>query len=106
MARARRPYSTIADVVQAFSLRVIAWLLGAALVVVATPALAAHRDPARAEQMFKLGKQALDEGRLEEAAKAFGASQEADPSVGALLNLALVHEKLGKNATAWGEYKA
>ena len=78
-------------------------LIAAALT--APPVNAADKhNPARAEQLFKLGKDYMDKGQLEEACKAFAGSQESDPSVGALLNLALCHEKKGRTATAWAVY--
>ncbi len=82
-----------------------AFLAAVLVAASATPALAEVHNPARAEQLFKLGKELMDKGQLEEACKAFQASQQADPSVGALLNLALCHEKKGHTATAWAVYK-
>ncbi len=45
-------------------------------------------------------------GKSREACEAFEASQAADASVGALLNVARCHEQDGKLAMAWAEYRA
>ncbi|MBM4359362.1 MAG: hypothetical protein FJ096_14765 [Deltaproteobacteria bacterium] len=66
----------------------------------------APRNPALAEKLFGQGKQALEAGRRAEACEAFSASQAAEPSVGALLNLARCDEDAGKIATAWATYRA
>ena len=65
-----------------------------------------RRNPALAEQLFEEGKVALTRGDEAAACAAFSASQAADPSVGALLNVARCHEKNGKTATAWTEFRA
>lgn len=65
-----------------------------------------RRNPALAEELFARGRDLLAAGKMEEACKAFEASQAADASVGALLNLAQCHEKQSRLATAWAEYRS
>jgi tetratricopeptide (TPR) repeat protein len=66
----------------------------------------APRNPELAEKLFAQGKLALEAGRRAEACEAFSASQAAEPSVGALLNLARCDEDDGRIATAWATYRA
>jgi hypothetical protein len=75
----------------------------ALVVAVPTPARAAD-DPA-ARSLFEAGLKLLDEGKADEACPKFEESLRLQPSVGAQLNLARCHEKQGKLATAWTEYK-
>jgi len=83
-----------------------------ALVLAALLALAPGRASAQsadnkaiAEAAFELGRKLMDEGKPAEACPKFEESARLDPSVGALLNLALCNEELGRTATAWARYK-
>jgi tetratricopeptide (TPR) repeat protein len=75
----------------------IAIAVAAALAV---PAVAGA-DTDRAKQLFEQGRKALASGQLERACKRFAASHEAEPSVGALLNLGECRQRQGRLATAW-----
>jgi hypothetical protein len=59
---------------------------------------------ARAEQLFNEAKKLLEQNDVPKACSSFGESQKLDPQLGTLLNLALCHEREGKNASAWSEF--
>lgn len=63
-------------------------------------------DAALAQALFDEGRTLFEAGRFEEACTKFAGSHDAEPSVGALLNLARCHEKTGQTASAWAEYRA
>jgi hypothetical protein len=71
----------------------------------AAPAVRADVAPTRADALFKEGRDRLRRGEIAKACDAFAESQRLDPAIGTLLNLAACHEKQGKTATAWAEYK-
>ncbi len=92
-----------------FRRRLLPAALGGFFLLCGSPTFAsgvAAREPALAEQLFAEGKKAMALGNSAAACAAFTASQAADPSVGALLNVARCHEESGKTATAWAEYRA
>jgi hypothetical protein len=61
-------------------------------------------ERALALTLFKRGRDAMAAGQLDVACPSFEESQRLDPGGGTLLNLAVCHEKQGRNATAWTEY--
>lgn len=71
---------------------------------------AAHAKPgpqerAAAEALFREGKKLMAAGSVAEACRRFEESQRIDPQGGTLLAMALCHEKEGRVATAWVEYR-
>jgi len=68
-------------------------------------ALAAPRDPAAAETLFRAARGAVDKGDYAAACPKFEESNRLDPEVGTVFNLADCDEHLGKVATAWQLFK-
>jgi tetratricopeptide (TPR) repeat protein len=62
--------------------------------------------PPEAAVLFQEGRRLLAAGRTDEACERFAASYAIEASSGTLLNLALCHERQGKWATAWSEYRS
>jgi hypothetical protein len=87
-----------------FALRVSA-LLGLALVFCGARAWGADaQQSAMAEQLFREGRELVQGGNVPLALEKFEASQQLDPSLGTLLNLADCMEKLGRTASAWARF--
>ncbi|MDB4947053.1 MAG: hypothetical protein JWP97_6587 [Labilithrix sp.] len=78
---------------------------GALALTLCTTGLAYAGDTSTAETLFKAGLDAMKKSQYREACEAFGGSNEADPSPGTQINLALCNEKQGKLASAWGWYR-
>ncbi len=64
-----------------------------------------RHDPAAAEALFNEARALLQAGKIDRACAKFAESYALDEALGALLNLASCHEKQGKTASAWTEYK-
>jgi hypothetical protein len=62
-------------------------------------------DPAAAEALFNEGRKLLKQGLVDAACPKFAESYRLDPALGSLLNLASCHEKQGRIASAWGEFR-
>lgn len=74
-----------------------AWLLAAALAL--APVTFAHaepRDPAKADALFREGRESMRRGDLAAACVRFAESQDLDPAPGTLLNLSDCEERLGR----------
>lgn len=59
-----------------------------------------------AQLLFEQGRDLLEVGNIEEACPKLEQSVRLEVATGALLALAMCHEKAGKLATAWAEYKS
>jgi hypothetical protein len=70
----------------------------------ASAAPAHAQQAAIADELYKQGQKLMEQGKVHEACEKFKASQEADPAIGTLINLALCHEKEGKTASSWDEF--
>jgi len=77
-------------------------LLGTALALASGLASA---DETEAERLFREARKLMVEERFAEACPKLRESNELDPHVGTLLNLAACDERIGKVATAWVEYQ-
>lgn len=61
-------------------------------------------DAAIAQSLFEEGRKLMNEKKFPEACPRLERSYKLDPAPGTLLNLAVCHEAIGKNATARNEY--
>jgi hypothetical protein len=58
-----------------------------------------------AEMLFFTARGLMEAGRFSQACQKFTESYRLDPAAGTLLNLAVCHEKEGRIASAWGEFR-
>jgi hypothetical protein len=80
-------------------------ILTALLVAAPTPVGAQPAATTAAEALFEQGRALMKAGDLARACEKFAASHQAEPSVGALLNLGDCREKNGQLATAWTRFR-
>ncbi len=65
----------------------------------------AHAEPSAADKAFKDGREFMKAGKFVEACAAFEHSEQLDPEMGTLFNLAQCDEKVGKLASAIEAYR-
>jgi hypothetical protein len=80
-------------------------VLSLSLAGVANAQTSGASNRAAAEALFNEGRKLAADGKYTDACPKFEASEQLDPGLGTLLNLAECYEKLGKTASAWAEYK-
>ena len=71
------------------------------LILMMAAAAAAQSVHAQAEALFRRGKQLIEQNKLAEACAAFERSQQLEPDISTLLNLADCRERNSQLATAW-----
>jgi hypothetical protein len=72
----------------------------------AAPAFAqAPSNKAAAEALFIDGRNLMAQGKHAEACRKFEASQNLEPGIGTMLNLAQCYEATGRTASAWAQYR-
>jgi len=82
------------------------WIVVSIVVTAGAPALAQPADnTALAEQLFNEGRDLGKANKWDQACPKFEQSLRYDPALGTRLNLATCYEKIGKLASAWGQYR-
>jgi hypothetical protein len=81
------------------------WLpLAVAVLSISRGALADSDSSGRADRAFREARALMDRGFYEDACKLLAESQDLEPKLGTLTNLAYCHQRLGRTGTAWREY--
>ena len=62
------------------------------------------QDRALAETLFRDGRALVQAGKVAEGCTKLADSQQLDPQMGTLLNVALCQEQQGKTASAWAAF--
>lgn len=89
-------------------MRRVSFFLGVTVLLVAFQAGAQSKsggNRAAAEALFNQGRDLMTAGKFKDACPKFEASQQLDPGLGTMLNLAECYEKTGRTASAWAEYR-
>jgi hypothetical protein len=82
------------------------WIVVSIVVVMVPPAAAQPAEnTALAEQLFNEGRDLGKANKWDQACPKFEQSLRYDPALGTRLNLATCYEKVGKLASAWGQYR-
>jgi hypothetical protein len=82
------------------------WTVVVIVASAGAPALAQPADnTALAEQLFNEGRDLGKANKWDQACPKFEQSLRYDPALGTRLNLATCYEKVGKLASAWGQYR-
>lgn len=77
----------------------------AVIVVIGLVARIASADGSEADTAFKKGRELLKDGKYAEACEQFERSQQLDPALGTLFNIAQCDEHIGKLASAIAAYR-
>jgi tetratricopeptide (TPR) repeat protein len=75
------------------------------LAALAWPSAAAAEGSAGADELFRQGVRALREGRYDDATSLFRLSYEMEPQAATMCNLALTHERAGRDRDALEAYR-
>jgi hypothetical protein len=87
------------------TMRVLEFLSVTVVLTASAPiAFAQGSDAATAQALFEEGRALLQAGKTAQACPKLAESHRLDPGTGALLALALCHEREGKLASAWAEF--
>jgi hypothetical protein len=86
-------------------MRWLALVVGLGVCMAPAVVLAAEGNKAAAEALFNEGRTLMAGGKYGDAIAKLKASQDLDPGLGTLLNLAECYERVGKSATAWAQYR-